>query len=104
MAKRYCVGIDLGTSNSAIALAPAEPEARVEILPVTQLCSFQAVGELELLPSVLYLPLEHEATSSTATLPWPPAAPPLQPRRGAARRVRSPGGGGGGGDGSRFLR
>lgn len=70
MEKRYAVGIDLGTSNSALALAPAEPEGRAEVLPIPQLFSFQAVGDLEMLPSTLYLPLENEARSAAASLPW----------------------------------
>jgi len=70
MEKRYSVGIDLGTSNSALALAPAEPEGRQEVLPIPQLFSFQAVGELDMLPSVLYLPMENEVSSATASLPW----------------------------------
>lgn len=70
MEKRYAVGIDLGTSNCALALAPAEPEGRAEVLPIPQLFSFQAVGELDMLPSVLYLPLENEVRSAAASLPW----------------------------------
>ena len=70
MEKRYAVGIDLGTSNSALALAPAEAEGRAEVLPIPQLFSFQAVGELDMLPSVLYLPLENEINSAAVTLPW----------------------------------
>ncbi|HBG06450.1 MAG: hypothetical protein A2075_00555 [Geobacteraceae bacterium GWC2_58_44] len=70
MEKRYAVGIDLGTSNSALALAPAEPEGRAEILPIAQLFSFQTVGELDMLPSVLYLPLENEVSSAAVSLPW----------------------------------
>lgn len=70
METRYCVGIDLGTSNSALALAPADQEEGAEICPIPQLFSLQAVGELEILPSVLYLPLDNEAAGATATLPW----------------------------------
>ncbi|UFS70233.1 Hsp70 family protein [Geomonas sp. RF6] len=70
MERRYAVGIDLGTSNSALALAPAEPEASPEVLPIPQHFSFQSVAELATLPSVLYLPLENEAESADATLPW----------------------------------
>ena len=76
METKYCIGIDLGTSNSAVAVAPAEPEAAVEICSVPQLFSLQGVGELEVLPSVVYLPLENEAAGVTARLPWqgdPPA-------------------------------
>ena len=70
METRYAVGIDLGTSNSALALAPAEPEGPAFVLPIPQLFSLQAVGELDMLPSVLYLPLENEVSSAAATLPW----------------------------------
>lgn len=70
METRYCVGIDLGTSNSALALAPADQEEGADICAIPQLFSLQAVGELEILPSVLYLPLDNEAASATATLPW----------------------------------
>jgi hypothetical protein len=70
MENRYAVGIDLGTSNSALALAPASTEGRAEVLAIPQLFSFQGVGELETLPSVLYLPLENEVNSAAATLPW----------------------------------
>jgi hypothetical protein len=70
MEKRYAVGIDLGTSNSALALAPAEPESRAQVLPIPQLFSWQGVADLDMLPSVLYLPLENELKSASATLPW----------------------------------
>ena len=48
MQKRYAVGIDLGTSNSALAFAPIGNEAPFEVLPVTQLLSFQTIGEREI--------------------------------------------------------
>ena len=60
MEKKYAVGLDLGTSNSALALAPAEGETRPEVLPVTQILSLQWVGEVETLPSALYLPAGSE--------------------------------------------
>jgi hypothetical protein len=68
--KRYAVGIDLGTSNCALAWAPAEPQGAAEVLPIPQLSSFQGLGELDILPSVLYLPLENEIRSASASLPW----------------------------------
>jgi hypothetical protein len=70
MEKRYAVGIDLGTSNSALALAPAEAEGRAKVLPIPQLFSWQGVADLDMLPSVLYFPLENELKSASATLPW----------------------------------
>ena len=69
MDKRYVVGIDLGTSNSALAYAAAEAGARIEVLPVTQLLSLQGLGEADILASALYLPTESEAASA-ARLPW----------------------------------
>ena len=47
MDKNYAVGIDLGTSNSALALSPAGGEAAVEVVPVVQMISAQAVSERE---------------------------------------------------------
>jgi hypothetical protein len=70
MERHYAVGIDLGTSNSALALATDEPEGSAEVLPIPQFFSFQAIGLLDMLPSVLYLPLENEARSAAASLPW----------------------------------
>lgn len=70
MEKRYSVGIDLGTTNSAIALTPVGSGDVPQILPVPQRVSFQATGEEETLPSSLYLPLEQEAASASARLPW----------------------------------
>ena len=70
MEKRYAVGIDLGTSNSALALTPAEPEGSAQVLAIPQLFSLQGVGKLHMLPSALYLPLENELSSAGATLPW----------------------------------
>jgi molecular chaperone DnaK (HSP70) len=70
MEKKYAVGIDLGTSNSALALSSVGEEARVDVLPVTQILSLQTVGEVETLPSVLYLPPESEVASATARLRW----------------------------------
>ncbi len=74
MEKRYAVGIDLGTSNSAIALTGAAEDEAIEVLPVPQLLSFQALGERDTLPSALYLPAAGEAESISARLPWDEAA------------------------------
>lgn len=68
--KKYALGIDLGTSNSAVAFCRAEAESPVEILPVTQLLSFKSAGEQESLPSALYLPITQEVDSASASLPW----------------------------------
>jgi len=65
---RYAVGIDLGTTHTALAFAPLEGEGeRPEIMDVPQIV---APGELEarpLLPSFLYFAHESEGPQA---LPW----------------------------------
>lgn len=61
-------GIDLGTSNCAVAGAGAE--AKPEILPLTQIVSAHGVGEKSLLPSAVYLPAGGEFPEGLPALPW----------------------------------
>ncbi len=68
--KKYALGIDLGTSNSALAYCSTETENPVEILPVTQLLSFKSSGDKESLPSAIYLPIAQEVETASARLPW----------------------------------
>jgi Hsp70 protein len=70
MEKRYAVGIDLGTSNSALAYCTATESGSPQVLPIPQLLSFQTTGDKDSLASSLYLPLEQEQKSASAHLPW----------------------------------
>ena len=66
---RYVIGIDLGTSNSALCYVDTlseVPEPR--LMPIPQLESPAVVKEAQVLPSFLYYPLEHETTSGTLQL------------------------------------
>jgi molecular chaperone DnaK (HSP70) len=70
--RSYVIGIDLGTSNCAVALADASlgAEAAVEDFPIPQL---QRPGEIVsqlLLPSCLYVPSAHELPAGSTGLPW----------------------------------
>jgi molecular chaperone DnaK (HSP70) len=70
---RYVVGIDLGTTNSALAQfdsAAPEAEARIEVRSIPQLVNQGEVGEMSLLPSFLYLPSELDFPKGSLTLPW----------------------------------
>ena len=68
MTAKLVVGIDLGTTHSALALAPlAGTEARVSVLPIAQLVSVGSLGNNPLLPSFLYF--GHESEPPLA-LPW----------------------------------
>ena len=73
---QYVIGIDLGTTNSALAYAEiaadADPfaPANVQLLAVPQLVNPGEVREEELLPSFLYLPGATDFPAGTLALPW----------------------------------
>ncbi|MBV9758963.1 MAG: Hsp70 family protein [Acidobacteriaceae bacterium] len=70
----YIVGIDLGTTNSALAYAPASSAdgetAPVQLFPVAQLVNPGEVTALDLLPSSLYIPGANEFVEGSLALPW----------------------------------
>jgi molecular chaperone DnaK (HSP70) len=53
---RFSVGIDLGTTNCALAFVPLEGDAGTEILPIPQWDSANVIAEAATLPSFLCLP------------------------------------------------
>ena len=55
---RFSIGIDLGTTNCALAYVPLHVEAGAEILGIPQWESLYATTESTPLPSFLYLPEE----------------------------------------------
>src|SRR5262249_40163995 len=72
---RYVVGIDLGTTNSAMAFADTTANEADRPGPITNLAIPQVVGvndvsERPLLPSFLYLPSPKEFPSGGLDLPW----------------------------------
>ena len=68
MTAKLVVGIDLGTTHSALAVAPIEgTDERVSVLPIEQLVSAGALGKSPLLPSFLYF--GHQSEPALA-LPW----------------------------------
>jgi hypothetical protein len=74
-APRYAIGVDLGTTHSALSyvdLQASEGEqTRHGVLAVPQLTAPGTVEELPLLPSFLYLPHPDELAPGELTLPWP---------------------------------
>jgi molecular chaperone DnaK (HSP70) len=70
----YVVGIDLGTTNSALAHVDAAKSARVVSDEVVQLVSAGEVLPRPTLPSFLYLAGEHELPPEALRLPWPAPA------------------------------
>jgi hypothetical protein len=73
---RYVVGIDLGTTNSALAYVDTHiPEGQdpvVHHLPIPQVVQPGTVEERSLLPSFLYLPGPNEQPAGALKLPWAP--------------------------------
>ena len=77
MSSRYVIGIDLGTSNCAVAFT--EPaggaSARVQDFQVPQLIRPGEVAARPLFPSAVYLPFDGEFPSGSLALPWNPLTP-----------------------------
>jgi len=73
---RYVIGIDLGTTNSALAyaeiLADADPfaPANVQLLAIPQLENPGEVRDESLLPSFLYLPGSSDFAAGAIAVPW----------------------------------
>ena len=72
---RYVIGIDLGTTNSALAYADSsksegDDPGPVERLPIPQIIAVSDVSERALLPSFLYLPSSKEFPAGALELPW----------------------------------
>ena len=75
MSAKYIVGIDLGTTNSALAycdVAASDEESRIEICSIPQLINPNEVAERTLLPSFLYIPGELDFPKGSISLPWEP--------------------------------
>ncbi len=73
---RYLVGIDLGTTNTAMAYVDlaAKPAAnggpRLHTFAVPQLVAAGQIDSRDLLPSFLYMPGPHDLPPGATDLPW----------------------------------
>jgi molecular chaperone DnaK (HSP70) len=71
---RYIVGIDLGTTNCAVAYVDTQgrerPSADIRDFPVPQLVAPAETAPRAMLPSFLYLPGGVELPPGAARLPW----------------------------------
>ncbi len=91
----YVIGIDLGTTNSALAYAStavAEGEhADVRLFQIPQLANAGEVAELDLLPSSLYIPGPNEFVEGALALPWNPTPDCITGRLARTRGVENAG-------------
>jgi len=69
MNARFSLGIDLGTSNSAIAVADLETD-QTRIVEITQILGPNQLGETPTLASALYVPNRDEFPQGSFRLPW----------------------------------
>ena len=69
MTTRFSLGIDLGTTNSAIALTDLDAD-QAQVLEVTQIIGPNQIGEKPTLPSALYIPHPDEFPANSFPLPW----------------------------------
>lgn len=67
---RYVVGIDLGTTNCAVAYVDTAKSLTVHHFPIPQLVKEATVTSLPTLPSFLYLPGAHDLPPGSLALPW----------------------------------
>jgi molecular chaperone DnaK (HSP70) len=72
---RYLIGIDLGTTNSAVAYVDTRAgDDRVRVFEVPQLVAPGEVAPRRQLPSFVYLAGEHDLAPAETSLPWDPAS------------------------------
>ncbi len=67
---RYCIGIDLGTTNCSLAWTEISDEPAVQLAAIPQLVNANEVAAETLLPSFLYIPGERDFPAGSTALPW----------------------------------
>ena len=94
MPNRYVIGIDLGTTNCALASRDTslDDQGRIEIRNIAQVVNPGEVADRPLLPSFLYVPGEVDFPAGSTALPWDPqpahVVGELARKRGAENAVR----------------
>ncbi len=68
---RFIIGIDLGTTNSAVSYSDTHSDNQTPCLfNIPQITNFGECEDLNILPSFLYLPNENELQRGGFKLPW----------------------------------
>src|SRR5580700_5809897 len=94
---RYVIGIDLGTTNSALSYVENRPDAdpfalpKVELLGIPQLVNPSEVRDENLLPSFLYIPGATDFPAGATALPWDPQPETVVGRLAQKRGVENAG-------------
>lgn len=71
MSARYVIGIDLGTTNTAVAAVDTRAaEQKVEVFAVPQLVAPGELAGRRQLPSFVYMASDHDLSPAETALPW----------------------------------
>lgn len=74
--RRYIVGIDLGTTNSAVSwidpAAAGQKERGIRLFEIPQLTNAGEISSLPVLPSFYYIPGKYDIHEDAIRLPWHP--------------------------------
>jgi len=83
--KRFVVGIDLGTTNCAVAyadlLGSKNNSADIRLFKIPQLTGPGEISRLSILPSFLYIPGDYDLSPESVQLPWSTAVTDSEPAR-----------------------
>ncbi|HMG57872.1 MAG TPA: Hsp70 family protein, partial [Kofleriaceae bacterium] len=92
MPARYLIGVDLGTTNSAVAWVDTRAaDPRVRVFEIAQLVAPGEVAARRQLPSFVYLAGELDLAAHETALPWPVAAAPAAIRPVVGELARNQG-------------
>ena len=84
------IGIDLGTTNCAVAQTDMDSASSVRTIPIPQLTSPGTIEDRGLLPSFLYLPQTGEFPDGTLAMPWDPGNAVITGEFARAHGVKAP--------------
>ncbi len=71
--KRYIIGIDLGTTNSAVSyvdLSQESTDRKIKLFKIPQLTGPGEVTRVPVLPSFLYIPGSYDISRDAIVIPW----------------------------------
>ncbi len=78
--KKFVIGIDLGTTNTAVSYADLRPEHKLPEIKIFRIPQLIGPGEFApqaILPSFLYIPGSYDISSTAIAIPWEKESKPF---------------------------